>query len=213
MTVIDGWLRLPSPIKAATLIEITDKGTIEKNLTAPEVFGKEAAVDEIKELKPKDFKKICPSLCIVHRMLCKGVEPTATKEKVAWANEILKKMNSPSIGFYALKNGRIKSAVEYLPSIYIPYPISTKDTSIAFITCIYPTDPNFDYKSAVLEKLLRHLKELEYREVQVIAGRRSPYPNGPVSFFIKHGFAKTKKLAEEILNEGVEELVLMKKPL
>jgi hypothetical protein len=213
MTIIDGWLRLPSPTKAATLIEITSKGTIEKNLTTPEAFGREAEVDEIKELKPRDFERICPALCIVHRTLCKGVESTATKKKIAWANEALQKLNSQDIGFYALKDGQIKSVVEYLPSTHIPYPIPTKDTSIAFITCIYPTGPNFDYKSAVLRKLLRHLKELNYKEVQVIAGRRTPYPNGPVPFFIKHGFSEIEKLDKEILNEGVEELILMKKSL
>lgn len=207
MTIIDGWLRLPSPTRAANLIEITSKGKIEKNLTTEETFGEEVEVDEIKELKPADFKKICPSLCI------EGVEPTATEKKVAWAKEVLGKINSSNIGLCAFKDRQVKSVVEYLPSTHVPYPIPMKNTAIVFITCIYPTDPNFDYKSAVLRKLLSHLKELEYKEVQVIAGRRTPYPNGPVPFFIKHGFSEIKELGKEILNEGVEELILMKKSL
>lgn len=113
-------------------------------------------------------------------------------------------------GFIAFQGEVAKGVVEHLPSNLVPYPLLKKDPSIAFITCIYPMEPDIDYKSPVLERLLDHLRGEGYRELQVIAGRRTPYPNGPASFFLRHGFVELGELDRVCLwGADEEELILM----
>ncbi len=105
--------------------------------------------------------------------------------------------------------------VEFLPATVIPYPLPKKEPAIAFITCIYSLSDGFDqgegpdYRGQVLDHLLGYLSKQAYRKVQVIAGRRTPYPNGPVPFFLSHGFKELTELDRVVLTVGREELVLM----
>lgn len=58
---------------------------------------------------------------------------------------------------------------------------------------------------------MRHLLSTDYREVQVVAGQRTPYPNGPVVFFQQHGFERVGELDQVTLRVGKERLVLMRR--
>lgn len=205
MTVIDERLRVPSPTRAEVLVRMANQ-TRELKPTAPMAYGRRPDVCEVHALTPDNVKATIP-LCIA------GVEPIADREKARWAREALRKSRGVLLGFIAFKDGKAKGAVEYLPSHMVPYPLPQKDPSIAFITCIYPTEPDSNYKSPVLEKLLDHLKVEGYRRLQVIAGRRTPFPNGPVAFFQEHGFSELGELDRIGLAEGEEELILMERKL
>jgi hypothetical protein len=205
MTVIDGKIRVPSPVKAETLIEMT-KNPKQSKPPTPVKWGRKTKCLLIESLTPRNIK-LCVPLCIAK------TRPIGDRAKRNWADNIVLKTESPSLGFIAFEEEKARGAVEYLPSKLVPYPLPRKSRSIAFITCIYPTEPDFDYKSDLLHKLLFHLKEQDYRQVQVVAGENIPFPNGPASFFEKHGFVQLKKLDRINLIEGEETLILMKKDL
>ena len=65
----------------------------------------------------------------------------------------------------------------------------------------------------MLEHLIEYLKAQGYKKVQVIAGRRTAYPNGPVSLFFENGFIEVAEIDSIILKTRKEELVLMEKVL
>jgi len=205
MTVIDGSSRFPGPATAEALIRMV-KETAEPKPPSPMTYGEKAGRCVIHGLTPDNIKATIP-LCIA------DVRPIADQEKVLWAKEMLRRSSCPLLGFIAFQGDKAKGVVEYLPSNLVPYPLPKKDPSIAFITCIYPTEPDVDYKSPVLERLLEHVREKGYRELQVVAGRRTPYPNGPVPFFRRHGFVELGEVDQWVGEEGKEELILMRKEL
>lgn len=55
------------------------------------------------------------------------------------------------------KKGELIGGVEYLPAKEIPYDIS-HDPDTAFLTCVYMTDAEYDYKSAPLMELEKNLQ-------------------------------------------------------
>lgn len=203
MTIIDGKTRGTAPMGAETLIRLA-KEIPEPKPTSPVTHGEKVGRCVVQGLTPDNIKATIP-LCIAE------VQPIADREKVLWAEEMLNRSGCSLLGFIAFQGDEAKGVVEYLPSNLVPYPLPKKDPSIAFITCIYPTEPDVDYKSPVLERLLDHLREEGYRELQVIAGRRTPYPNGPVPFFQRHGFVELGELDRVRLGLGEEQLILMRK--
>ena len=202
MIILDGKTRVTGPMEAEGLVRLV-KETPEPKPTSPVTHGKRVGRCVIQGLTPDNIKATIP-LCIA------DVRPIADREKALWAEEMLRRSGRPLLGFIAFQEDEAKGVVEYLPSTLVPYPLPKKDPSIAFITCIYPTEPDADYKSPVLERLLDHLREEGYRELQVVAGRRTPYPNGPVAFFLRHGFVELGELDRACLwGADEEELVLM----
>ncbi|MCL0094170.1 hypothetical protein M1O53_04235, partial [Dehalococcoidia bacterium] len=66
----------------------------------------------------------------------------------------------------------------------------------------------------VLDHLIvNYLPNQGYEKLQVIAGRRTPFPNGPTSFFLSHSFKVSGEVDSIVLEEGEEELVLMEREL
>lgn len=206
MTIIDGKIRIIGPMGVEALIRLV-KETPEPKPTSPVTHGEKVGPCLIQSLIPDNIKATIP-LCIAN------LSPIADREKVLWAEEMLKRSGCSLLGFIAFQEDEAKGVVEYLPSNLVPYPLPKKEPSIAFITCIYPTEPDVDYKSPVLERLLDHLREEGYKELQVVAGRRTPYPNGPVAFFLRHGFVELEELDRVCLWEADEEkLILMRNEL
>jgi len=206
MTIIDGNIRIPGPMGTEALIRMV-KESPERKPTSPEPHGERTGPHLIHGLTPDNVKATIP-LCIA------DVRPIADSEKVLWAEEMLRRSGCSLLGFIAFQGDKAKGVVEYLPANLVPYPLPRKDPTIAFITCIYPTEPDVDYKSPVLKRLLAHLREEGYKELQVVAGRRTPYPNGPVPFFRRHGFVELGEVDQWCLGElGEEELILMRREL
>lgn len=82
--------------------------------------------------------------------------------------------------------GKLLGGAEYLPATLVPYPI-VHDEDIAFITCVYMSDEEYDYKSAPLKALEEYLKKT-YKKVLVISDEAGVFPNGDMPFFIRNGY-------------------------
>ena len=99
-------------------------------------------------------------------------------------------------GFMHLdENGTLLGGAEYLPAELVPYPIP-HDGDTAFITCVYMSDPAFDYKSAPLNALENHLKG-QYAKVIAISDEAGVFPNGNLEFFIRNGYKDEGILFED----------------
>lgn len=93
------------------------------------------------------------------------------------------------------ENGTLLGGAEYLPAEAVPYAIP-HDRNTAFITCVYMSDPEFDYKSAPLKALEDHLKK-QYAKVIAISDETGVFPNGDLKFFIRNGYKDEGILFED----------------
>lgn len=83
-------------------------------------------------------------------------------------------------------SGNLIGGAEYLPSEFVPYPIPhNRDT--AFITCVYLSDSEQDYKSAPLRALENYLAKT-FTMVIAISDEIGVFPNGDLRFFIRNGY-------------------------
>ena len=211
MTAIDETIRLPSPNSAERLVKFINEG-VPSELTVFQPPGPEKQARRIAPLTAENIRDTCP-LCV------SGDQAGGCQAKQAWAFTIKNSVREGVLGFIAYQGRKAVGVVECLPSTGVPYPLPQKDARIAFITCIYSRSIGSgaergeepDYRGQVLEHLLVYLEGQGARKVQVIAGRRTPYPNGPVPFFLSYGFVELSELDRVVLTEGQEELVLMEK--
>ena len=205
MTVINNSVRIPSPVSSNYLIQVIRAG-LETFPTAPFSPGPPRRAQEIRPLTAQNVSLTCP-LCIPES------EGKAFRAKHDWASKVLKKTRGKILGFIAFEDNQPKCTVEFLPAHLVPYPLPEKEDTCAFITCLYPSDGSSDYRPHLLEHLTEVLPTLGYRKLQVIAGRRTPYPNGPALFFLLHGFTRRAQVDTITLREGLEDLILMEKAL
>ncbi|BBF42496.1 hypothetical protein lbkm_1178 [Lachnospiraceae bacterium KM106-2] len=84
------------------------------------------------------------------------------------------------------REGHLLGGVEYMPSIFVPYDIP-KGERIAFLTCVYCSDEEYDYKSGPLRALENELDN-DYDQMIVISDEHGIFPNGDLAFFLKNGF-------------------------
>jgi len=203
MTVINEKIRLPSPTSADELVKIAQEG-ISAKPTILHTPGSVAKADKVQPLTIENLMDTCP-LCIPNG------EPRGCQAKQAWA--VQNKVQKGIFGFIAYKKRKAVAAAEFLPTTLVPYPLPEKNSALAFITCIYPGEDTIDHRDQVLETLRDYLANRGYKALHVITGRRTPFPNGPVSFFLSHGFKELSEIDRVILREGEEELILMEKSL
>ncbi len=205
MTVIDEKYYIPSPTPAEQLVKIAQGGiTLEPLVIRPS--APEAHAEMVVPLTAENIGDTC--------CLCIPPELTAgCRAKQAWAHKVADKASQGILGFAAYQGRNVVGVVEYLTSIVIPYPLPEKDPTLAFITCVYSNEDQgaADYRGQVLDRLLEYLPSQGFRKVQVIAGQRTAYPNGPTPFFVTRGFEEVKTLGAIVLGDGEEELVLMEK--
>ena len=82
--------------------------------------------------------------------------------------------------------GKLIGGAEYLPSAAIPYAIPRNEKT-AFITCVYMSDSESDYKTAPLKALESYLSQF-YTELLAVTDVNGIFPNGDIGFFIKNGY-------------------------
>lgn len=99
------------------------------------------------------------------------------------------------IGFINTDEETLLGGAEYFPSLCVPYNIP-KGKEIAFITCVYLSDRDFDYKSAPLRALEQYLSR-KYKKVVVISDEEGTFPNGDSKFFKENGYHDEKVLFED----------------
>lgn len=101
--------------------------------------------------------------------------------------EFLKSKDFVLYGYINIdSSNRLLGGVEYMPSLLVPYKIP-KDDKTVFLTCVYLSDNNFDYKSGPLKELENYLK-LTYNKVVVVSDESGVFPNGDLKFFINNGY-------------------------
>ncbi|MFX0066144.1 MAG: hypothetical protein ACFFC7_28590 [Candidatus Hermodarchaeota archaeon] len=205
MTIINDKLRIPAPISTNKLVKIVTEGVTESQ-TISKPFRPPGTAKKVSPLTVENIIDTC--------RLCNYDTVQAHRAKQEWAARTKGAIQDEFLGFASYEGKKLLGAVEFLPASLVPYPLPDKSPTIAFITCIYSTeDSKLDYRGQVLEHLIEYLKTQGYKKVQVIAGRRTAYPNGPVSLFFGNGFKEVVKIDSIILKTGKEELVLMEKGL
>jgi hypothetical protein len=201
LTLINGVLRVPAPTPTAELVRIAVEGMRPAPLE-PVYPQEKGRAEAVLPLTVDNLKEAC-RLCVPYQV------DTGIADKGTWGKGIAKRLPGGNLGYCAWQAGRLVGAVEYLPSELIPYPIPRKEPKIAFITCLYSLEDGPDYREQVLERLLEYLAGTGYREVQVIAGKQTPYPNGPEAFFNPYGFKRMVGLGKVALKQGQDEIFLL----
>lgn len=101
--------------------------------------------------------------------------------------EFLERLKQDIYGFiHKDMDGNLIGGAEYLPAQYIPYNVP-HDRDTAFITCVYMSDTESDFKSAPLKALEEYLKKT-YKKVIAISDEIGIFPNGNLNFFIRNGY-------------------------
>jgi hypothetical protein len=204
----EGWwgywtIRLPSPTRAEELVRIAVEGYIPLPL-APVHQLPEARSGTAMSLTSTNLANTC-RLCIPPKEGC------GCLSKAAWVTRITRRVPGNVLGFIAYHNDQVVGAVEFLPAVLVPYPIPEKAPGVAFITCLYSLENGSAYRGQVLESLVEYLQETACWEVQVITGKRTPYPSEPENFFTQFGFQTVCGLGNVTLEEGEDELILLRK--
>ncbi|MCL0059700.1 hypothetical protein M1O20_04345 [Dehalococcoidia bacterium] len=114
-----------------------------------------------------------------------------------WVTMMLARAKSEHLGFLHFYKGKCVGGAEFLPSDLIPYPIPGKAESVAFLTCVFLSDENKDYKSYPLEALIEHLRARAFKNLLAIASEDVVFPNGPLWWFLAQGFVDKGKLFYE----------------
>lgn len=82
--------------------------------------------------------------------------------------------------------GNLIGGAEYLPSAVVPYPVP-RNGGTAFLTCLYLSDAEHDFKSAPLKALEQYLRQT-YSRMLAISDEAGVFPNGNLNFFLRHGY-------------------------
>lgn len=98
-------------------------------------------------------------------------------------------------GFINISEDKLLGGAEFVPSIFVPYDIP-KDEDTAFITCVYLSNREYDYKSAPLQALEKYLKS-NYKKVILISDEIGVFPNGNLDFFLKHNYTDEGVIFED----------------
>lgn len=101
--------------------------------------------------------------------------------------KFLASFNQKVYGFIHVDEfGKLIGGAEYLPSVAIPYAIPRNEKT-AFITCVYMSDSEFDYKTAPLKALESYLSQF-YTELLAVTDEKGIFPNGDIGFFMQNGY-------------------------
>ena len=107
--------------------------------------------------------------------------------KAGWIKYYRERYDLPYLGLLHYLEGECVGGAEFIPSAGVPYPI-TRDNSTAFLTCVYPSAEEADYKHFPLQKLEDKLPDLGYEKLIAVASEEVVFPNGPLEWFIERGY-------------------------
>lgn len=174
LIVLDEEKRYYSPLKKSFLEQVLQGKYPEEQPFVPKLS--EVVVEKIIEpITTRNIGMACG---------CCGNKSESNCEK---KRRFLESFKQDVYGFiHKDREGNLLGGAEYLPAERIPYHVP-HDKDSAFITCVYMSDSDYDYKSTPLRTLEEYLKK-EYRKVIVIADEAGVFPNGDVKFFIRNGY-------------------------
>lgn len=160
-----------------------NRGIIESVLRGEEIvempyiikFGEEKFLGEILELNDSTVHLVS-SGCTMNNCL-----DSCVKKK-----EFLINQGDDFYGYLHLDKGKVVGGVEYLPSMQVPYNIP-KDKETAFLTCLYRSSTEYDYKAYPLQALEKRLVG-KYRNIIAVTDELGTFPNGNLEWFLKQGY-------------------------
>lgn len=157
--------------------------------------GKEIIRGDLVPITPKSVLSTCePCTNTKDIGLCRG--------KAEWTDGIIRAHRLDHIGYMHTHDGSCIGGAEFLPSTAVPYPIQDKSEDDAFLTCVYLSHEEYDYKTHPLERLIADLRNWGFGRVSVAAAEKGWFPNGPLSWFEKKGFVDMGLLAREELHDA-----------
>ncbi|MBT9166009.1 MAG: hypothetical protein DDT25_00673 [Chloroflexi bacterium] len=130
-------------------------------------------------------------------------------EKRDWVMMMLARAKTEQLGFLHFYRGKCVGGAEFLPSDLIPYPIPGKAERVAFLTCVFLSDENKDYKSYPLQALTEHLRGRGFKSLLAIASEDVVFPNGPLWWFLAEGFVDRGEVFYESQDQARMHLVEM----
>jgi hypothetical protein len=135
---------------------------------------------------------------------CKTCSPSSENiycmNKGSFLKEIRKKYNVPHLGVLHYVKNECVGGAEFIPSLAVPYDVP-KGEDIAFLTCSFLSDEEFDYKSFPLIKLEEELIKMGYKTLISIVSEDVVFPNGTLNWFMEKGY---KDLGEVFYEEREE---------
>ncbi|MBQ7874602.1 MAG: hypothetical protein IJ306_05525 [Oscillospiraceae bacterium] len=174
LTVLDGNKRYYSPLNKSFMEQVSQGVYPIECPYLPEQSDKVAEY-YIKPIKLSDIDDACA---------CCG---SRTESNCCKKKSFLEKSRQNIYGFiHTDSNGNLVGGAEYLPANSVPYNVPHND-DIAFITCVYMSDSEFDYKTVPLKALEKYLKE-KYSKVIAVSDEKGVFPNGNLEFFMRNGY-------------------------
>ena len=173
LTVVNGIIRRYSPYGKEFLNRVSEGVVPEERPYLPKL-GTEVFVGEVMAVTKENYGTAAGC---TGRRDCKGCQ-----EKIRFFED----KGLSVFGFVNLRDGELVGGAEYVPSVYVPYDIP-HDEQTAFLSCVYLSDEEFDYKTAPLQELERYLAE-KYRKMVVISDEKGVFPNGDMDFFVRKGY-------------------------
>lgn len=174
LTVLDGQKRYYSPIGRRFLDQAASGMYPEEKPYLP-ILSDHVITKQIEPLTADKMALACG---------CCGNTAQASWRKKA--RFLMTRMAAPYGFLHKDEDGRLLGGAEYLPSVLVPYDIP-RSRKTAFITCVYLSDSEYDYKSAPLQALERSLCG-PYTRVLAITDETGVFPNGDLRFFLRNGY-------------------------
>lgn len=196
LTVFNRTHRWHSPLRASVIEQLLQGETpLEKPYIIP--LGEKEFCGELHELNEQSIQAVAPK-CTLHR----SAEACSCKARM------LKAYGNRFFGALHYDQDLLVGGAEYIPSIHVPYDIP-KNADTAFLSCLYSSSSDFDFRSSPLRELEQRLAQ-DYRKMVVISDEASTFPNGNVPWFRRRGYQDEGILYE---HEGYCRLHLMSKML
>lgn len=174
LIVLDEHKRYYSPLRRSFLEQVAAGTYPAEKPFLPPLSGK-AVIKRVQPLVPENIALACD---------CCG---DRTESNCIRKKEFLASFDQKVYGYIHVdESGKLIGGAEYLPSVVIPYAIPRNEKT-AFITCVYMSDSEFDYKTAPLKALESYLSQF-YRELLAITDVNGIFPNGDIGFFIQNGY-------------------------
>ena len=183
LTILNGQRRYYSPLRSSFL-EQAASGIYPDELPYLPKLSSNAVTKQIVPLTNENIRLACD---------CCGF-PTDTS--CAEKERFLRSCGQEIYGFlHTDERGNILGGAEYLPSMLVPYDIPHSEDA-AFITCVYLSDAEYDYKSAPIKALEQYLRKT-YARVFAVTDEKGVFPNGDLAFFTRNGYRDNGVIFED----------------
>lgn len=179
MIVIDDNVRWHGPISIKDIESILD-GIIPRARPYNIRISNNIVVGDIKDLTEETIIDTC--------LLCSSSKKNVyCNEKGNWIKDLREKYNLPHMGKLHYLDEICIGGSEFIPSMEVPYPIP-KSEDIAFLTCSFASSEDGDYKAYPLQNLEEELPKLGFNSIIAVASENTPFPNGPLEWFLDKGY-------------------------